>query len=130
MPKLGTKNIQTIYTPSTKGESDPEKKAWVKVNLSITIADIGAVEQFESKTDQSAYVLSQLIQEWNYENEDNDQIAPVTIDTVKKLPLADFNYLAEFLKAQTELQSQGVTVPLKEPSTSTSSNSASPAPAA
>lgn len=129
MPKLGVKNLQTIYMPSTAAEPDPEKKAWVKVNTAITIADVGAVEQYESQTDQSAYVLSQLVQEWNYENEENTDIAPITIETVKKLPLQDFNFLADYLKSQTEKQTQGVATPLKEASTSTSSNSASPAPA-
>jgi hypothetical protein len=51
--------------------------------------------------------LSKLIEEWNFENEENDEIAPINIETVKKLPLPDFNFLGMWLKGQVEKQLRG-----------------------
>lgn len=129
MPKLGTKKIQTLYMPSTKDEAAPEDRAWVKLNISVQVDQVTGIEDYENQIEQSAYALSKMIVEWNYSNEENDEVAPITLETVKKLPLPDFNYLGLWLKGQVEKQTQGVSTPLKEASSSTSSPSQNPAPA-
>lgn len=120
MPKLGVTNIQTVYLPSTKDAPSPEEKAWCKVNTAVKIADVEEITNYESEVDQSAYALSKLITEWNLTNADNDEIAPITMDTVKQLPMQDFNFLGVLLQGSMKEQVAGVATPLKESSSSTS----------
>jgi hypothetical protein len=119
MPKLGAKKTQTVYLPSTKDEVVPEDRAWVKINTSVKVEQVVGIEDYESQLEQTAFALSKLIEEWNFTNEENDELAPINIDTVKKMPLPDFNYLGLWLKGQVEKQTAGVPVPLKEASSST-----------
>lgn len=119
MPKLGVQNIKTVYLPSTKDAATPEDKAWVKLNMSATINDVDGITSYENEVDQSAYALSQLITEWNLTNEADENIAEISIENVRKLPLQDFNYLGLLLRGQLSTQAEGVPTPLKESSSST-----------
>jgi hypothetical protein len=77
------------------------------MNTSVQVDQVVGIEDFESQLEQSAYALSKLIVEWNFTNEENDEVAPITLDTVKKMPLPDFNYLGLWLKGQVEKQTRG-----------------------
>lgn len=91
MPRLGRTNIVRLNMPS----STPDDPAWMDVNLTFDAGlVIDATDAGESNSAVIAAVLPRIITQWNYTGEDGE-IAPINSDTVRKLPIGDFNAVAE-----------------------------------
>lgn len=114
MPQLGNKKIQKFYLPSTAAEAVEADKAWVEINMTINVEDIKDVQQYDDQLDQTAYVVSRLITSWNLTNPGTEVVADITPENVRKLPLADFQFLGSKIQGEVETQTKSLDNGLKE----------------
>lgn len=89
MGKLLAERLETLTLPSSTDE-DPST---VTVNLTITARQAVQISEVENKTDAIVDLIAGAIKSWNFTDDDGSD-APITRETVDRLPLEDFIFIA------------------------------------
>lgn len=105
MPQLRESEIESFELPS----STPDDKAIVEIDMTITG---GVAEDYNMSQDKGAAasrILASAIKSWNFTDKDG-QVVPITSETVRRLDVADWGFLAEkfFTKIGVEISAQAV----------------------
>lgn len=67
----------------------------VIVYPSLLVGDLEATTENQTEFEKNISLLAKTIKEWNfYEKESDEKPAPITVESVKKLPSTDFEFLA------------------------------------
>lgn len=120
MPQFKKPQTTRLYLPSTDGDTD-EDKAWVEVRTKVLLGDIVAARE---ETDGTLFktglaMLSRLIVNWNYTDEDNKPI-PITVEALNHLEKVDYDFLDKWLSEHLPSQEEGLATEEKKGSTPTS----------
>lgn len=93
MPTLHTtRNIVEVTLPSF-GTDDP---AIVKLYDTILAGDYEESED-ENRSDRAYSIIAKIIIDWNLTDENGNPL-PITLDSIKKLPIVDINAINKALK--------------------------------
>lgn len=86
-----------------KESSKPNDEAWVDVYTQLLAADMIGIDEFQnSQSLVSVAILSKVIKAWNFVD-GNGNALPITMDTVKYLPLQDMAQIIQEVQAFSDL---------------------------
>jgi hypothetical protein len=90
MPKINTAGIVKVTLPSSI-DGDP---AIVEINKGISVGSLVDIDESASNMEKSLQLLTKAIISWNITGSD-DQILPITVESVKQLQVTDFTFLSK-----------------------------------
>lgn len=95
MPVLqGKAELVKFALPSTKDRPEADQ-AWVEMDISpLKTGDIIGFDPNGSQAESALAMLAARIKDWNYTDTDGLKLE-INIDTVKRLDIKDFGFLAE-----------------------------------
>lgn len=118
MPKLVSNATRKMFLPSTEGLAE-EDKAWVEVKTRLDGGDmLRASTNGVDNIERTIAALATYIVSWNY-TDDNDEIEPITFESVRRLEIEDFQALVLDMNAAQKSVKTSVEGEQKKTSSST-----------